>query len=360
MCPPDTVRPLAATPTTSGATATPVLIEVTRGTMIESRHRGSAVVIDPDGRVVRTWGNVETPAYPRSSIKPIQALPLVESGAADAFGLGDVELALACASHQGEPRHVAAVTAWLARIGRAPDDLECGPQVPSGEDAARALFAARQAPAALHNNCSGKHTGMLSTAVHLGVPTKGYTEPAHPVQQRILGVFETMCGLDLGDAPRGVDGCSAPVYAMPLGNLALGMARFADPTDQPEARRHAAARLRRAMAAEPFMVHGTGTFVTECMQAMGEAVLVKGGAEGMFTAALPGPGLGVALKIDDGAARASEVAMANILRALGVFSDAATATLAEWLTRPLRNWAGSAVGEIRPAPALGGVSAHGH
>lgn len=352
MCPPDAPHPLLAAP--------PVLVEVTRGTLIESRHRGHAAVVDPSGRVVRAWGDVETVIYPRSSIKPIQALPLVETGAAAAFGLGDVELALACASHQGEARHVEAVTAWLARIGLTPDDLACGPQVPSGPAAARALFEAHGAPARVHNNCSGKHTGMLTTARHLGEPVDSYAALSHPVQQRVLGIFESMCGLDLSAAPRGVDGCSLPVLGMPLGNLALGMARFADPVDQPDTRRQAVARLRRAMAAEPFMVHGSDTFVSECMAATGEAVLVKGGAEGMFTAALPNLGLGVAVKIEDGAARGAEVAMANILAGLGVFEDRAVAALAHWLTEPQRNWAGASIGDVRPAAILCGDGAHTH
>ena len=360
MCPPDTVSPQPATPHNGADPAPPLLVEVTRGTMVESRHRGAAAVVDPSGRVVRGWGDVEALIYPRSSIKPIQALPLVESGAADAFDLGDAELALACASHQGEARHVEVVTAWLARIGLTPDDLACGPQVPSGAAAARALFENHGEPARVHNNCSGKHSGMLTTAVHLGEPIDGYAAFSHPLQQRVLGVFETMCGLDLSDAPRGIDGCSLPVVAMPLGNLALGMARFADPADQPEPRQRAAARLRRAMATEPFMVHGSDTFVTDCMTATGEAVLVKGGAEGVFTAALPELGLGVAVKIEDGAARASEVAIANILDELGVFDDKATAALAHWLTQKLTNWAGTDIGEVRPARALRCDTAHRH
>ena len=359
MCPPDTIHPPHAAPAPDAA-APPVLAEVTRGTMVESRHRGAAAVVDPTGHVVRAWGDIEALIYPRSSIKPLQALPLVESGAADAFALGDAELALACASHQGEPRHAATVAAWLAKLGLGVDDLACGPQVPSGPAAAEALFRAGEEPSRLHNNCSGKHTGMLATARHLGAPTAGYAALTHPVQQRVLGTFETMCGLDLSDAPRGIDGCSLPVIAMPLGNLALGMARFADPADQPEGRQRAAARLRQAMAAEPFMVHGSDTFVTDCITACGEAVLVKGGAEGMFTAALPALGLGVAVKIEDGAARASEVAMANILAGLGVFDDRATAALARWLTEPLRNWAGTAVGEVRPAAALCEGQPHDH
>lgn len=354
MCPPDTIHRPQEPDAAAGAPA--LLVEVTRGTMVESRHRGHAAVVDPSGRVVRGWGDVESVMYPRSSIKPIQALPLVESGAADAFALGDAELALACASHQGEPRHVETVTAWLERIGLTPDDLACGPQVPSGPEAARALFEAHGEPARVHNNCSGKHAGMLTTARHLGEPVTGYAALSHPVQQRVLGTFEAMCGLDLSDAPRGIDGCSLPVWGMPLGNLALGMARFADPADQPEARQQACARLRKAMAAEPFMVHGSDTFVTDCMAACGEAVLVKGGAEGVFTAALPALGLGVAVKIEDGAARASETAMANILAGLGVFDERATATLARWLAQPLSNWAGMDIGTVRAAPALH----HGH
>jgi L-asparaginase II len=333
--------------------ANPVLVEATRGAMVESRHRGAFAVVAVEGRVVASAGDTERPIYARSAIKPLQAIPLVESGAAEAFGLEDAEIALACASHRGEARHVETVTAWLARIGCSVADLECGTHPPSNPKALAELLGARGTPNAAHNNCSGKHSGFLTLARHLGLPTEGYIRYGHGVQQRVLGVLESMTGLDLGAAPRGVDGCGIPVIAVPLGNLALAMARLADPADQPEPRQAACARIRAAMAAQPFMISGTGQFCTRVISETAGRALVKTGAEGVFCAALPGAlpgeGLGIALKIDDGAGRAAEVAMAGLLARFGPL-DAAH----ELCAPQLRNRAGTVVGELRP-PADGPI-----
>lgn len=333
----------------------PVLVEVTRGGLVESRHRGDVAVVDAAGRLVFGLGDVAMPVCQRSSIKPIQALPLVESGAADAFGLGDAALALACGSHHGTPAHVASVTAWLDRVGPGVAALECGRQVPASSEAARTLFAAGGEPAAVHNNCSGKHAGMIATAVHRDEKIAGYVRPEHPVQQRILGTYEQVCGYGLSSAPRGFDGCSVPVIAMLLCNLAVGMARLGTPHSLPAPRAKAARRLLAAMAARPEMVEGDGSFCTEGMRAGDGKVLLKGGAEGMYVAILPALGLGVAIKIHDGARRAAEVAMAAVLRRLGAFYAAAVARLADWFTMPLANQAGRTVGEVRPAAVLDAV-----
>ncbi|MHA1567116.1 MAG: asparaginase [Alphaproteobacteria bacterium] len=333
-------------------TAAPILVETTRGKMVESRHRGIAAVVDASGKVVLSWGDVETPVYARSAIKALQALPLIESGAADAFSLGDEELAMACASHGGEPIHVQTITAWLNSIGLSVDDLECGTHPPRYRPAAQALQAAGIKPSAVHNVCSGKHTAMLATARHLGEPIKGYAQFQHPVQQRILGLLEMMCGLDLSSAPCGIDGCSIPTIAIPLGNIALGMAKLADPTELPTARAAAASRICKAIAAAPHMIAGTGRFCTEVMQVTGSDAIIKTGAEGVFCGALPALGLGIALKIDDGATRASEVAMASILQRLGILDQARSARLANRLKVPLRNCNGIHVGDIRPTQAI--------
>jgi L-asparaginase II len=333
----------------AGEPANPVLVEVMRGTMVESRHPGAIAVVAPDGSVVRSLGDVTKAIYPRSAIKPVQALPLLETGAAEAFEFGDVEIALSCASHLGEARHVAAVTAMLERAGATPEAFECGAQPPSHSDAATALARAGGAPYALHNNCSGKHAGMIATARHRGEPVDGYTKITHPLQQRILGVFESMTGCDLAQAPRGIDGCSVPVWAMPLGNLALAMARVADPSDQPEIRQRAAARICTAMATEPFYVHGSNAFATDVITITGPDVLVKGGAEGVYAAILPVLGLGVALKIDDGGSRAAELAMIHTLDQIGALSDQHATALTQRLSPVQTNWAGTDVGSLRPA-----------
>ncbi len=350
---PNEIKP-AARADIAPAGANPVLVEVTRGAAVESRHRGSAVIVDARGTVVARWGDATRPVYPRSAVKPLQAIPLVETGAAEAFGLGDDEIALACASHNGETRHAETATRWLHAIGLGVEDLECGPQWPNHEDTARALAKAGVMPTALHNNCSGKHAGFLTTAVHKGEATKGYVRIEHPVQQRILGTLEAMCGLDLSDAPRGIDGCAIPTIAIPLENLAYGMARFGAPDALPAARADACRRIAGAMAAQPFMVAGSGRYCTDVMRVTGGAALVKTGAEGVFCAAFPEYGLGAALKCDDGAKRAAEVMMSAVLRHVGVLSEEMEAELADWITAPVTNRNGETVGEIRATAEFAG------
>jgi len=325
----------------------PLLVEVTRGAMVESRHRAAIAVVDVEGRVLLSAGDVERLVYPRSAIKPLQALGLVESGAADAFGCSDAEVALACASHNGEADQVAAVQAWLERIGCSDSDLECGPQTPDYQPALEALFREGRHGGALHNNCSGKHAGFLTLARHLKVPARGYIQWEHPVQQTLLGILEMLCGLDLRGAPRGIDGCGIPQIGIPLGNLALAMARFADPSDQPERRQAACARIARAMRDEPHMVAGSGRLCTRVLSATKGRALVKTGAEGVFCAALPELGLGVALKADDGTTRAAEFLLVQMLQRLKVLDDEAQRLLEADLSPVLCNRVGLEVGEIR-------------
>ncbi len=332
--------------------ANPMVVEVTRGTTVESQHRGSAVVVDPDGHVIASWGNPEALVFPRSAVKAVQAIPLVETGAADAFGLSNKEIALACASHNGEPQHVETVAAWLEKIGLGVDDLECGTHWPFDREAARTLAKSGQVPSALHNNCSGKHAAMLTTARHLGEPTSGYVRIEHPCQQRVMGILEFMSGLDLGDAPRGIDGCAIPTFAIPLGNIALAMARIAAPESCPDKRAEAVRRIRGAIAAEPYMVAGRGRYCTKVMSLAGDRVLVKTGAEGVFSAAVPSHGAGIALKCDDGATRASQVMMTAILSHLGILDKDMVEALADLLRVPLKNHNGATIGEIRASGPL--------
>ncbi len=339
--------------------ANPLLVEITRGPLAESRHRAAYALVDTSGRVLRSAGDIERPVYPRSAIKSLQALPLIESGAATAFGLSQEEVALACASHQGEARHVEAVAAWLARLGLSEDDLECGPQLPERPESLEALYGAGGKPSRLHNNCSGKHTGMLTLALHLKARTKGYLKIHHAVQQRIIGVLEAMASVDIGHAPCGIDGCGIPTIALPLANWALAMARLGNPDDQPDSRQEACRVVRKAVAAAPFMLGGTGDFVSEVTAVLGERALVKNGAEGVFCASFPGLGLGLALKVDDGAARAARVLMGRMLLSLGVLSEAEAETLNETLAPPVRNRAGLVVGEERALGPEDWTEAHG-
>jgi L-asparaginase II len=311
----------------------PLVVEATRGPLVESRHLVDAALVDAAGAVVEAHGAIDDPVYPRSACKPLQALPLVESGAADAFGLSQRELALACASHNGEPVHVEAVLAWLARLGLSDDDLECGAHLPRQEPVLAEFVRSGAALRQAHNNCSGKHAGMLTTAVHLGEPTRGYIGREHPAQRRVAAAMGELCGVRL--AAFGIDGCGIPAFALPLRALALGMARLPG--------RPAGRRIVEAMIAEPYMVAGRGRACTELMQAANGAVALKTGAEGVYMATLPAQGLGVALKARDGAGRGAEIAVAMLLGRLGALPQ-------ELARRSIRNVCGLAVGELRAAP----------
>jgi|TARA_R110000803_G_scaffold38770_1_gene83757 L-asparaginase II len=329
--------------------ANPILVEATRGSMVESFHRGRYVVMKADGTVVAEGGDIDALMYPRSAIKPLLAIPLVESGAADAFKLEDKHIALACSSHNGEEEHATTVKAWLEHIGLSVETLECAPHYsihpPAGIKQAGDQVTLTKA----HNNCSGKHSGFLTTAQHLGDTPAGYINESHPVQQRLIKVLEEMGDCDLSSTPRGIDGCGIPVIGMRLRDLGLAMARMADPSGLDAKRIEAIKRIRKGCAAAPFMVAGTGRFCTGIMEECGEDALVKVGAEGVYCAAFPKQGLGVALKIDDGTQRGAEVAMGAILRQHGVIDDAKAETLKKYLTPVLTNWAGKYAGDLRPA-----------
>jgi L-asparaginase II len=317
----------------------PVLVEVTRGDLVESIHRGSVAVVDATGAVRASLGDIETPIYTRSALKPFQALPLVESGAAEAFGVSDEEVALACASHSGEPMHTTRVAAWLSRIGCSEADLICGPQIPSHEPTSQAMAATHEKPSRLHNNCSGKHAGFLTVAKHLGAPTADYVNISHPVQKAILESVSRLS--DYRDPAWGIDGCAAPNFALPLTAFARALARLA--TGQTPG----AARIVKAMTTYPELVAGTGRHCTTLMRAAEGKAAVKLGAEGVYAAILPELGLGVALKIDDGAMRAAETVIAFVLEKLKVIG-------AGYAAAPVINTRGAPVGERRPAQVLRG------
>jgi L-asparaginase II len=332
--------------------ANPVVVEVTRGGRIESAHRGAGAVVDADGRVVLAFGDAERPVYPRSAVKALQALALVESGAADRLGLSDQEIALSCASHSGSEEHVAIARAMLAKAGYDEDVLECGAHWPLGEDEARALARSRRTPTALHNNCSGKHAGFVCLSCDMGVAPKGYVAPDHAVQREVTAAIEGMTGARLSEDMRGVDGCSIPTYAVPLIGLARGFARLGTGQGLSPIRSNAVARIRAAVAAHPLTVAGRGRFDTEVMTLLGARALTKSGAEGVFCAALPEAGLGLAVKADDGAGRAAQVMMAALIRRFGGFDDATTARLARFVSPRPTNWNGVEVGLLRPAGPL--------
>lgn len=326
--------------------ANPVLIEVLRGGVVESRHRGAFVVIDAAGDVVAAAGDIERPVFPRSSMKILQAVPLVESGAADAFACTPAELALACASHNGEEIHTKAVAAWLARLELDQDDLACAAHTPYYGPSAEALIRAGQKPCRLHNNCSGKHTGFLALARHLGVPTRGYEDRRHAVQEAAFAATAELADQPV-EMPWGIDGCAAPNPALPLRALALAMARIADTGGLPPLRARSVTRLREAMRANPYLVAGAGRACTRLMEATLPGTVVKTGAEAAFIGIAPAKGLGFALKIDDGTTRGAETLAANLLDRLGLIEAAGRDGIADLLAPPITNWGGAVVGGIR-------------
>jgi L-asparaginase II len=324
----------------------PVVIEVTRGPVAESRHEGIAAVVKADGAVVAAWGDIDSAILPRSANKPIQAMAFVESGAVERFGLGNEHISLACASHNGEPRHVATVRAWLNKVGLGEADLECGTHPPRLQATIESLVREGAAPTAAFNNCSGKHSGFLTTAVTYGEPTRGYIEYDHPVQRRLRAVMTDLCGVDADGFAHGTDGCGIPTLATPLRRLAQAMASMADPSRLASKHADAATRIRAAMSAEPFMMAGTGRFCTRINGALPGVAQVKTGAEGVFCGMLPTLGYGVAIKMWDGAGRAAEVAMATLLEHLGILP---ANQKEELLHPPVKNVVGLLVGEMRPA-----------
>lgn len=330
----------------------PVLVKVIRHPIVESTHRGAAAVTDPDGRLVACWGDVARPVYPRSAVKPIQALPLLETGAAEAFGLGDAEVALACASHGGEPEHVDRIAAWLGKLGLPEGALACGGHPPATPAAAAALVRQGKTWTRLHDNCSGKHSGFLTTAALRGEPVAGYERPDHPVQRRVTAALADLTGTSTDVTPCGTDGCGIPVFGFSLISLATAAARFAAPEGLAPTRTAAIRHIRRAMAAHPHLVAGTGRFDTAVIAATDGRVLVKGGAEGVHMAILPEARLGVAVKVDDGAGRASGVALGAILERLGALDAAARAALTAYLKPAVQTRTGTTVGIVQPSAIL--------
>lgn len=324
--------------------ANPVdLVEVWRGDLLECVHQGHAVVCDDTGQIVESWGDPTAVIYPRSSSKMIQALPLLESGAgADLTG---EQLALACASHQGAAIHTDRVQAWLKDLDLTDDAFRCGPQMPNDKDAKYALIRAHEQPCQIHNNCSGKHTGFLMLTKHLKAGPD-YELIDHPVQQACKAAFEEVT--QETSPMYGIDGCSAPNHACTVHGLARAMSFFATAGDRSDRRSDAAAKLVAAMARYPELVAGETRACTDLMRAMDHKVAIKTGAEGVFVAIIPEKRLGIALKISDGATRASEAAIAALLVKYGVLDADHPATIAR-MTPKVTNWRGIETGRIRPA-----------
>lgn len=318
------------------------LIELWRGGLCESTHLGHVVVSDAHG-IVEAWGDPGAVIFPRSSCKMLQALPLIESGAADAVGLSSQQLALACASHNGAEVHTSAVAAWLAGIGASEGDLRCGAHLPNDPVARKQLTCSGEAPCQIHNNCSGKHTGFLTLNQRLKGSSE-YVEIDHPVQKAVRAAFEETTG----EVAKGwgIDGCSAPNFACTIEGLARAMAGFATPA--PGRRGEAQRRLYEAMVAHPVLVAGEGRACTEIMRAVAGRAVVKTGAEAVFVAIIPEQGLGVALKVVDGGSRGSEAAITALLVHLGLL-EKDHPIAAKYLYGASVNWRGMKTGGLRTA-----------
>jgi L-asparaginase II len=334
-----------------------VLTEVSRGSIVEARHRGVIVVVEPDGGVVAGLGDDQFTTSTRSTIKPIQAIPLITSGAADRFEFTSRELAVCCSSHQGERVHTETVARMLDRIGLSESDLLCGPQIPYSEPVARQLDREGRAPSQLHNNCSGKHTGMLATAVHRGLSLEDYVNPAHPIQRAIVGAFVRLTGLD-DTLPTAIDGCSAPTFGVPLRSIAIAFARLANPAGaegMDPTTAEASKRLVSAMIAHPEMIGGTqGRFDTDLLRASHGKLVCKVGAEAVYSVGvLPCEryprGLGIAIKVDDGSYRGMGPAVIETLAQLSVLDEAEIGELASYHRPNVDNRRSLVVGEIRTA-----------
>lgn len=325
------------------------MVELWRGGLLESTHRGHVVIAHASGDLVKVWGDPERVIFPRSSAKMFQALPLVETGAADAAGLTSAHLALACASHEGAALHIDMARSWLQNLGLSEGDLRCGAHMPYDRDQRDHLIKTDQSPCQFHNNCSGKHAGFLTATRHMGADAE-YNQIDHPLQIAIRAAFEDATGQAV--AGWGIDGCSAPNFATTMAAFARGAAQFAAAAhagaDSGDARARAMARLTRAMAQNPLLVAGEGRACSELTQAMGGRVAIKTGAEAVYVGIIPDMQLGIAVKIEDGNTRASEAAMVALLVRLGVL-DGANPAAQKRLPAAQINWRGLRTGELRLA-----------
>ncbi len=327
--------------------ANPILAETIRGNWVENRHRGAYVVIDADGRIIASAGDIERSIFPRSAIKSMQALAIFARHADAQFHHTQEELALACSSHSGEDFHVAVASGLLDRLGLSASDLECGAHLPINAAARHALQARGDSPSNLHNACSGKHSGMLSVALAMGQPTAGYASREHAVQQQVRAAIELVTGETLTEAKCGTDGCSIPTYAAPLRGFARGFARMATGEGLPPELALAARRLFDAATAHPHLVGGTGQADTQIMAAFNGRVMQKFGADGVQCGAIRDKGWGYALKCDDGSIQASQTMVAGLLLRFAEPDADQRAVLQALAHQPIKSVRGQTVGEMR-------------
>lgn len=339
---------VSAPPPTSGPNGypdSPPLVRLWRGDRVECEHRGAWVLADSTGNVIASAGDRNHPIYARSSVKSLQALPLIESGAASRFGLSDAEVALTVGSHSAEPCHTQLVEALLGRMGLSVADLQCGAHPPTDSATRGELLARGEEPTALHNNCSGKHTGFLALALHLGVAPEEYLNPTSESQRRVRTAVLEMSGVAEAELGMAVDGCNAPTWRLPLSGLATAFARVANPASLDKDRRAACERITDAVAANPVLIAGSRRrLCTDIALAGGGRLFPKGGAEGVYAVGLRGGDLGLALKIDDGSTRGVNALILDLMRRFDFLGETELAALESWSGTPLHNWAGVEIG----------------
>lgn len=324
----------------------PLSVEVLRGSVVESQHQVMAVVVDERAVPVLYWGNIDYLTFPRSAIKMLQALPFVESGACEALGFEDKHLALVCSSHRGEKNHILAVTEIMKKAGIREDQFVCGGHWPANEATAHEMIRRGINPTPIINNCSGKHSGIIATCLHLKENPEDYDKYTHPAQVRLRKVLSEVMRHDHEKAHYGIDGCGIPTYAVPLQNLAIGMQALVNPK-QPEKRKMAAQKILNAVKHEAFYLSGSDDFTSDFIQVTQGRCIIKNGAEGVFCGVIPEKGWAFALKAEDGAARAAQAATAFLLQKLGVLKEGELPALKKYLEPKVKNWKGLEVGSIR-------------
>ncbi|HYE30546.1 MAG TPA: asparaginase [Methylomirabilota bacterium] len=345
-------HPAIITERASSALELEPLVEVTRGNAVESRHFGHVAVVEGSGKLIASFGDPERATFMRSCAKPFQAIPLITTGAADAYNFSPAEIAIACGSHHGLPEHVHTVTGMLTKIGLTRSALRCGPHRPFNADADHELIRHGSTPNQLHNNCSGKHAAFLATALKLGGSAEDYDWPSHPVQKEVVKALSAFASHDLASAPQGYDGCGAPIFALPLSKMALAYARLVAPgMVVPADYARAAERIVAAMKACPEMIACPGCFDTELTRLSQGKTIAKGGAEAVYCVAFPPQarwpsGLGIALKIEDGNDRARWPAVLRTFSELSLLPETTLAELRSLTPHVIRNHSGAIVGNI--------------
>ncbi len=327
---------------------TEALVKVLRGELVESLHRGHIAVVNANGELLYSSGNPQEVVYARSSMKPLQAIPLVETGAAEHFNFDDADLSLTCASHNGENQHTVRIQSILNRTGLSISDLQCGTHNPRWEETFIELIKNDKPITPIYNNCSGKHSGMLATAKHMNESTSDYYKLDHPVQKRILKVISELTEVPEDEIEIGIDGCGVPVHGLPLVNLALSFAKLADPRSLPVSRQESINKVTSAMMAAPEMVGGTERFCSDFMRVLDGRMFGKAGAEAVYAIGDKETGIGIAIKIEDGNGRATSPVAVEVLTQLGLLTDLQKEQLSSYHYPQLKNARKETIGELRP------------